>query len=220
MCRRGKVYPLGVFLSARTERNQRCAGATSRRGGFGYGGPNSMAQTRRPRKERQAPTTARQGPVAREERYTPLRVCPPEGTSHRRGPPKTAFWFLCRREQRNPPPERRNSPRCVLSKDGKNQRSPGAGSEERQRSSRLPPDPVTGDAFLKPFRESGAGGDRIVSASPPLPLARQSKKAVRLDEESAPVATSHRGWAVIAGGWYPPLPQPLAHRAQKFSIPK
>ena len=28
-----------------------------------------------------------------------------------KGPQKTAFWFLCRRGQRNPPPERRNSPK-------------------------------------------------------------------------------------------------------------
>ena len=36
--------------------------------------------------------------------------------------------------------------------------APGTGSEERQRSSRLPPDPVTGDASPRPFRGPGAGG--------------------------------------------------------------
>ena len=57
-----------------------------------------------------------------------------------------------------PLPEQRNSPRYVLSQDGKNQRSPGTGSEECKHSSRLPPDPITGDASLGPFREPGAGG--------------------------------------------------------------
>ena len=40
----------------------------------------------------------------------------------------------------------------------------------------------------------------IVIASPPLPLAGNGQKAVRMDGESAPVATSRRGWFRLRAG--------------------
>ena len=48
--------------------------------------------------------------------------------------------------------------RCVLSSDGKNQRSLGVASKSPYGSSQLPPDPHYGGASLGPFHESGAGG--------------------------------------------------------------
>ena len=81
------------------------------------------------------------------KRGTATQILPAGRDQPPKGPQKTAFWFLCRRGQRNPPPGRRNSPFCVLSNDGKNQRSPGAGSEECQHSSRPPPDPRYEERF-------------------------------------------------------------------------
>ncbi len=120
---------------------------------------------------------------------------------HAKGaPPKTAFWFLCRRGQRNPPPERRNPPFRVLSNDGKNQRSPGAGSEECKHSSRLPPDPVTGDSSRESFLESGAGGTAdcfpFRAAAAGWAIQRRPGK---LDEENAPGSSSRRGWFWLGG---------------------
>ena len=128
---------------------------------------------------------------------------PAEGAS-----PKTAFWFLCRRGQRNPPPGRRNPLFRVLSRDGKNQRSPGVGSGECKHSSRPPPDPRYGRRFPEVFPRIRRGW---CSRLPPLPrrcrwLGNQ-QKTVRLDQECAPGASSRRSWAVVAGGWgHPPLP--------------
>ena len=91
-------------------------------------------------------------------------------------------------------------PRYVLSKDGKNQRSPGAGSEECQHSSRLPPDPVTGDASRESFLESGAGGtaDCFPFRTAAAGWAIQRRPS-QLDDENAPGACSRRGWYVIGG---------------------
>ena len=86
---------------------------------------------------------------------------PAEGAS-----PKTAFWFLCRRGQRNPPPGRRNPLFRVLSRDGKNQRSPGVGSGECKHSSRPPPDPRYGRRFPEVFPRIRRGW---CSRLPPLP---------------------------------------------------
>ena len=52
----------------------------------------------------------------------------------------------------------------------------------------------------------------IAPASPPLPLAGQSKKTVRLDGKTRLVPAAVEAGADTTGGWYPPLPptrQPL-----------
>ena len=52
----------------------------------------------------------------------------------------------------------------------------------------------------------------IAPASPPLPLAGQSKKTVRLDGKTRLVQAAVEAGADTTGGWYPPLPptrQPL-----------
>ena len=89
---------------------------------------------------------------------------------------------------------------CVLSSDGKNQRSPGFVSEERQRSSRQPQTPLRGTLPGKLFLEPGAGGTvdclRFCAAAAGWDI---SRKPGGLDEENAPVATSRRGWSVIGG---------------------
>ena len=69
---------------------------------------NNMAQTRRTRWERRAKTLATQGPSGPGGDWTATQVLPAGRNFPPKGPGKTAFWFLCRRGQRNPPPERRN----------------------------------------------------------------------------------------------------------------
>ena len=98
------------------------------------------------------------------------------------------------------PPERRNPPFGVLSNDGKNQRLPGTGSEECKHSSRPPPDPRYGGRFPGSRSAHPARAVQLIApASAPLPLAGQSEKAVRLDEENAPGACSRRGWFGFGG---------------------
>ena len=85
--------------------------------------------------------------------------------------------------------------RCVLSSDGKNQRSLGVASKSPYGSSQLPPDPCYGGRLPEAVPRIRRGR---YSRLPPLPRRCRwlgtPKKAVRLDEESAPVATSRRGW--------------------------
>ena len=90
---------------------------------------------------------------------------------------------------------------CAFLSDQKGTKeSPGAGSEECQHSSRLPPDPVTGDASRESFLEPGAGG---AADCPRFPAAAAGwairGKLGKLDGESAPGASSRRGWYVIGG---------------------
>ena len=73
------------------------------------GRPNSMEQTRRTQGERQAKTSAGPGPSGPGEEVGATQGLPAGWDFPPKGPKKTAFWFLCRREQRNPPPGRRNS---------------------------------------------------------------------------------------------------------------
>ena len=102
-------------------------------------------------------------------------------------PPKTAFWFLCRRGQRNPPPGRRNPPFHVLSSNGKNQwprppslapsgqftlRSPGAGLRGVPAlQSPAPGPPLRGTLALGDSANPARAVQLIAPASPPLPLA-------------------------------------------------
>ena len=87
------------------------------------------------------------------------RILPAGRDKLPKGPQKTAFWFLCRRGQRNPPPGRRNSPFGVLSNNGKNQRLPGAGLRGVPAlQSPAPGPPLRGTLPGQPFRASGAGG--------------------------------------------------------------
>ncbi len=111
------------------------------------------------------------------------------------------------------PPNPQNVVFVVLSKDGKNQRSPGTGSEECKHSSRLPPDPITGDASLGPFLASGAGGavdcPRFPAAAAGWAIQKNSP-AGREKTRLEPAAVE--AGADTTGGWYPPLPptrQPL-----------
>jgi hypothetical protein len=48
-------------------------------------------------------------PVARKGEWIATQVLPAGRNFPPKGPGKTAFWFLCRRGQRNPPPGRRNT---------------------------------------------------------------------------------------------------------------
>ena len=68
-----------------------------------------MEQTRRTQGERQAKTSAGPGPSGPGEEVGATQGLPAGWDFPPKGPKKTAFWFLCRREQRNPPPGRRNS---------------------------------------------------------------------------------------------------------------
>ena len=107
-----------------------------------------------------------------------------------------------------PLPERRNSPRYVLSQDGKNQRSPGTGSEECKHSSRLPSDPVTGGHLPGAIPRIRRGR---CSRLPPLPRRcrwlgniPESRPAGREKTRLEPAAVG--AGPDTAGGWYPPLP--------------
>ena len=123
-----------------------------------------------------------QGPVARKEGQTPLRVCPPDEISRRRGPSKTAFWFLCRRGQRNPPPGRRNSPFAWVCLSERSERHERIAGGRRNRTGGQPPGPpcrltpgphyggrLPGDGSAHPAR----AGQGIAFRSAPLPLAGQ-----------------------------------------------
>ena len=99
---------------------------------------------------------------------------------------------------------------CAFLSDQKGTKeSPGAGSEECQHSSRLPPDPVTGDASRESFLESGAGGaadcPRFRAAAAGWDVGRKSG---RLDGESAPVAISRRGGFWLGGRMRTSAPTP------------
>ena len=119
-----------------------------------------------------------QGPMARKEGQTPLKFCPPGGTSRQRGPTKNGVLVPLPPWAKEPAAGAAELPRYVLSKDGKNQRSPGAGSEECKHSSRLPPDPGYGGRFPGECSATPARAVQLIdSASAPLPLAGRLGKA-------------------------------------------
>ena len=76
---------------------------------------------------------------------------------------------------------------CVLSKDGKDQRSPGFVSKERQRSSRQPRTPLRGALSWGGSAHPARAVQLIDSASAPLPLAGQSW-------EGCPAGREKRAW--------------------------
>ena len=88
--------------------------------------------------------------------------CPPEPFFPPKRPEETAFWFLCRRGQRNPPPERRNSPFTrvfLFACPKRNQKCPGdwlRGVHALQ--SPAPGPPLRGSLPGQSSRASGAGG--------------------------------------------------------------
>ena len=70
----------------------------------------------------------------------------------------------------------------------------GLSPRSDSRSSRLPPDPHTGDAFLKGLLKHPARAvQSIDSASASLPLASAEQNTVLLDENGAPGAYSRSG---------------------------
>ncbi len=97
--------------------------------------------------------------------------------------------------------------RCPFLSDQKGTKeSPGVGSEERQRSSRPPPDPRYGRRFPGNCSSHPA---RVVQSIAPLPRRCRwlgnFERVIRLDGESAPGASSRRGWSKLSGGGTPPL---------------
>ena len=142
--------------------------------------------------------------MARKGRGQPLRACPPEACFPPKGPEKTAFWFLCRRGQRNPPPGRWNSPFagvCLSERSERHERIAGGrrnrtgGKTARSSMSAYPRTPITGDASRAAVPRIRRGRCSRLS-----PLPRRCRwpgglgRAVRLDDGSAPGASSCRGW--------------------------
>ena len=111
-------------------------------------------------------------------------------------PPKTAFWFLCRRGQRNPPPGRRNSPFAWVCLSERSERHERIAGGRRNRTGGQPPGPpcrlspgppyggrFPGNCSAHPAR----AGQGFAFRSAPLPLAGQFR-------ESRPAGPGKRAW--------------------------
>ena len=142
-------------------------------------GPLSMADQTTwhrpggPKETRKPQPLPCQGPMARKEGQTPLKFCPPGGTSRQRAPPKTAFWFLCRRGQRNPPPERRNFPAMFFPRMERTKDPRGLAPRSASTPVACPRTPLRGT--LPGSRSSNPARvvQLIAFLSAPLPLAEQ-----------------------------------------------
>ena len=149
-----------------------------------------------------------QGPVARKERGKPLKFCPPEEFSCQRGRKKRRFGSFAAAGKGT---RRRGGGTlhlrgCAFLSDQKGTKESPGDAAIGPAASRpvlhvgFPPDPHYGGRFPEDRFVTPA---RVVTGLPPLPRRcrwpGKGEKAVRLDEESAPVATSRRGWSVLGG---------------------
>ena len=182
-----------------------------------------MAQARRTQGVGGLKLLPRQGPVARKGRGQPLRVCPPEGINGQRCPTKNGVLVPLPPWAKEPAAGAAEysfgeSSFLFAQKGTKN--APGFVSEERQRSSRQPRTPLRGTLPWGRSSHPARAVQGIADPSAPLPLAGGFGRAVRLDQKSAPGASSRRGWFgcgpvgtpaptpnlwIFVGGWYPPL---------------
>ena len=142
--------------------------------------PNSMVKARRAEGDKKALTSAQPGPSGPEREGRATQILPAGKVFLPKGPEKTAFWFLCRRGQRNPSPGRRNSPFAWVCLSERSERHERIAGGRRNRTGGQPPGPpcrlspgppLRGTLPGRSFRNAGAGGDRIAPASAPLPLA-------------------------------------------------
>ncbi len=188
---------------------ERAPGASSRRGfrvpvpdqttWHKPGGPGRSSRLKPP---------SRQGPVARKERGMPLRVCPPEGTTCRRGLTKNGVLVPLPPWAKEPAAGAAESSFSCSFQGWKEPKIPGGwlrGVQALQSPAPGPPlrETLPGSISSHPARVVQS----IAPASAPLPLVGQWRKAIRLDQERAPGVSSRRSWAVVAGGWgHPPLP--------------
>ena len=138
--------------------------------------------------------------------------CPPEPFFPPKRPEETAFWFLCRRGQRNPPPERRNYPFTrvfLFACPKRNQKCPGdwlRGVQALQSPAPGPPlrRTLPGSRPAHPARAVQS----IAPASAPLPLAGilEERRAGWTKKARLVLAAVGAG-SSSAGGETPPLRQ-------------
>ncbi len=91
-------------------------------------------------------------------------------------PPKTAFWFLCRRGQRNPPPERRNFPAMFFPRMERTKDHRGLAPRSASTPVACPRTPLRGTLPGSRSSNPARAVQLIVFLSAPLPLAGQSKE--------------------------------------------
>ena len=170
--------------------------------------PNSMVKARRAEGDKKALTSAQPGPSGPEREGRATQILPAGRVFLPKGPEKTAFWFLCRRGQRNPSPGRRNSPFAWVCLSERSERHERIAGGRRNRTGGQPPGPPCRLSPGPPLRgrfpeDRSVTPARVVTGLPPLPRRcrwpGKGEKAVRLDGESAPVATSRRCWSVFGG---------------------
>ena len=124
-------------------------------------------------------------------------------------PPKTAFWFLCRRGQRNPPPERRNFPAMFFPRMERTKDPRGLAPRSASTPVACPRTPLRGTLPGWVFLASGAGSaadcPRFHAAAAGWAIQRRPGK---LGEENAPGACSRRGWFWLGGRMRTSAPTP------------